>query len=129
MSDKIQTDLFDEPHVTLDKNPTLEKAVNHLLILLQRNPDLLSGESVKEINGKVVAEYWYDEGLINILVDTCENRKDKFTKFMQECTGSDVIERALREIVNTLDLYRLPAKVVQKAERDRARISSSFKKH
>jgi hypothetical protein len=129
MTDKIQTDLFDEPHVTLDKNPTLEKAVNHLLILLQRNPDLLNGESVKEINGKVVAEFWLDEGLRTILIDHTNDRIEAFKKFMQTCTGSDVIERALRQIVNTMDLYRLPAKVIQKAERDRVRISRSFKKH
>lgn len=119
-----QNDLFGEPRIQVKGNPVLEKAANHLLLLLQnRERELLNGETVGEIDRRLCAEYWLDEGLRNIIP---EDKRQAFVDFMLKATEADVITRARRYLTEQ-DVIRLPAVAVQNAERHRARIASAMR--
>lgn len=119
-----QHDLFDEPHIHIKDNQVLEKAANHLLLLLQgREKELLTGNSVGEIDRRLCAEYWLDEGLRNIIP---EDKRQAFIDFMLRATEGDVITRARRFLCEK-DHIRLPNKVIVQAERFRARIAGAMR--
>ena len=115
-------DMFGETHVSIKDNAVLEKAANHLLLLLQRKPELLNGATIGEIDRKIMTEFWMEEGLHAILTET---QREQFMDFFLKATEGEVISRARRYLVEK-DIVRLPAKAVIGGERFRKRITGAM---
>lgn len=119
----IPKDLFDEPHIQIKDNAVLEKAANRLLLMIQRNPELLDGDSMGEIDRRLYAEILWEDGIQHLIPS---DKKADFIKVVTKTQESDVYTRARRFLAEK-DLIRLPSKVIQSAERFRARISSAMR--
>ena len=117
-------DLFGEQRIDIKGNQKLENVANHILKLVNNDATLLDGESIKEINSKVIMAVWKEEGLMRILNS---DQVEAFTQWMMSSTNADTISRTVRYLAEH-DNIRLPSKVVQKAEQQRSRISSSFRR-
>ncbi len=118
-----QKDLFNEPHITIKDNQVLENAANRLLLMIQRNPELLNGDTIGEIDRKIYAEILWEDGVQNILPS---DKKEEFVKVVSKAPESDVLTRARRYLAEA-DLIRLPSKAIQSAERFRSRIAGSLR--
>lgn len=121
----MTTDMFGERRITIPGNSYLADIANHVLELTERDPSLLTGNSIGEINRKVTLAVWEDSGLTpQVLAGGREAFRQWFmnAKLKQE----DEITRALRYLVEK-DLRRLPADVIKKAEAHRQRIARSVR--
>ncbi len=118
---------YDDPVVKLEDNKYLEKLSNHILGLTKRHPNILDGDTIGEINRKVMLAVWLDNGLERQLPD-----KDtlkallEWLKNTKVAIGEENTSRAVRFLASK-DLIRLPSKAVQDAERHRQRIARSVK--
>lgn len=120
-------DLFGENRIHIPDNPKLEGIANHILEIYQRNPAVLDGDTIGEINRKVHLEILLDNGLTPIIKS---GDIGQFTAWYldkkQNCDTEEECARALRFLVER-DYVRLPARAVAEAERHRQRISQSVK--
>ncbi len=120
---KEQTDMFGEPHISIPDNPTLEKAANRILLMVQRDPTLLDGDTTGVVDRRIYAEVLWEDGLQQFIPS---DKKDDFIHIVQKCTEADVLSRARRELLQR-DLIRVSAKAVQSSERFRSRISKAMR--
>lgn len=118
-------DLFGEERITIPGNSYLADIANHILNLTRRDPLLLTGASIGEINRKVTLAVWEDSGLTpQVFAGGRETFRAWFmnTKLKQE----EEIARALRYLVQK-DYRRLPKVAIEAAEQHRQRIARSVK--
>ncbi len=118
------TDLFGEQRIQITGNPLLEGLCNHILQLVEKDPELLNGEQVGIINRKLTLALWKDEGLRNVLDSENMERFEGWFMNIKSCPGVEAIERAVRYLSSN-DFIRLPKKAIEDAERHRQRISRS----
>lgn len=123
-------DLFGEEievQINIDGNPLLASICRQILEITRKRPDLLEGDTVGEIDRKLMIMIWLDNGLRSLLPDI-EQRK-AITDWMQntkQCIDPEAISRA-RRYLQERDKIRLPAKAILNAERHRQRIAKSVK--
>ena len=120
------TNLFGEQRIQIAGNPLLEGLCNHILQLVDKDPELLTGDQVGIIDRKLTLAMWMEEGLCRILTG------DQMEAFMEwamdpkKCPDPEAISRARRYLAER-DMIRLPQKAIQDAERHRQRISTSVR--
>lgn len=122
----MTTDFWGEKRIHISGNPLLEGIANHILELVNRDPELLNGERVGDINRKVTLAIYFDNGLLPVLRS---GSREQFTEwFMNKklVHTEEEIARALRYLVEH-DHCRLPAKAVRQSEVDRYRIARSVR--
>ncbi len=119
----MQTDLLGEPHIQIKDNIVLEKACNRLLLLCQRNPQLLDGHSMGEIDRRLYAEILWEDGIQHLVPS---DKKQEFVSVVIKTQESDVFTRARRYLLEKT-LITLPAKIIVEAERTRARIAGAMR--
>ncbi len=122
-----QTDLFGEPaRVEIDNNGVLERVANHILDVVRRNPSLTDGETVGEIERKLLISVWLDDGLRTLIPDV--KQRGDITNWLRskQCVDPETVGRA-RRYLQSKDLIRLPQKAIVEAERHRERIARSVK--
>lgn len=120
------SDLFGEPErVHIQGNGTLEKVCNHLLDLMNYNPDLQKGSTMKEVYTKNIIAVWKDNGLANVIP---QEYIEKLADWMQsdKFVPADNITRGIRYL-SEHDHIRLQKEAIVDGERQRARISHSLK--
>lgn len=118
-----QNDLFGELHVRIKDNSVLEKAANRILLMVQRDPTLLDGDTIGAVDRRIFAEVIWEDVFQNLI---SPDKKSVFIKAILQCPESDVFTRARRFLQNS-DKIRLSAKAVQSGERFRAKISSAMR--
>lgn len=121
-----QSDMFGEPRIQIPGNPLLEGLCNHLLRLIERDPELLTGDKVGIIDRKLVLAVWMEEGLNQILTGEQMEAFMEWAMDPKKCPDPEAISRARRYIVER-DIVRLPKKAIENAEMHRQRISRSVK--
>jgi hypothetical protein len=123
-----QVDLFGEKRVLIPDNPKLANICSHILELYSRNPHLLDGKSIGEINRKVHLEIMLDNGLLPVIQS---GNVDKFKEWYgDKKLNPDTEEecaRALRFLVSK-DYIRLPAEVIRESEQMRQHIERTLRK-
>lgn len=120
------TDLFGEQRIKIAGNPLLEGIANHILDLIARDPGLLDGDKVGDIDRRLTLAIWYENGLRDYIP---EDRRDAFAEWFMDpkrCPDDEAISRARRYLAER-DYIRLPQKAVQNAEHHRERIARSVK--
>jgi signal transduction histidine kinase len=120
-------DLFGEQRVRIDGNPKLEGIANHVLELVHRNPSLLDGDTVGEINRKVYLDVMLDSGLVPILKSGDVEKFKEWFLNKKNCDTEEEVARSLRYLIER-DLARISAKAVKAAEENRQRIARSVKR-
>lgn len=111
------------PRIQIKDNPVLEKMANRLLEMIERDPSLLNGLSVGEIDRRLYSEILWEDGLQRIIPS---DKKAEFQNIVIKTQDSEVISRARRELLS-LDVIRLSASVIKQAEQYRSRISRSMR--
>ena len=81
MDNTPATDFFGDEHISIPNNDYLAKICDHILAIKKRVPNLISGNSVGEIDDKVTLAVWFDEGLGNFIP---ENKREDFTKWFTQ---------------------------------------------
>ena len=122
-----QTNLFGEQRVRIEGNPKLEGIANRILELVTRDPSLLEGDKVGEIDRKITLALWYEEGLGRFIP---EDRREAFAGWfgdLRNCPDEEAISRARRYLAER-DLIRLPQKAILNAETQRRNIARSVKR-
>ena len=120
------TNLFGEQRIKIDGNPLLEGIANHILDIVQRNPQVQDGDTMAHIDRHLALLLWYDEGLGRFIP---EDKRDEFSEWFcspKTCPDYEAITRA-RRYLQKQDLFRPSARAVLAAERHRQRISRSVK--
>jgi hypothetical protein len=120
----IQTDLFEEPHIQIKDNPILEKAVNRLLLMIQRDSTLLDGDSMAEIDRTIYANVLLEDGAQKMILP---DKREEFIKLIIKSQDGEIYGRARRYILEH-DLKRVKASAVKSAEQFRSRIASGMRK-
>ena len=111
------------PRIIIKDNPVLEKMANRLLEMVERDPTLLNGISMAEVDRKIYANILWEDGLQGIIP---ADKKQEFMSIVIKTQDSEVVSRARRELLSR-DLIRLSASVIKDAERYRARISGAMR--
>jgi hypothetical protein len=111
------------PKVQITGNETLANACNRLLLMVERDPTLLNGDSFGQIDRRIFGEILWEDGL-NQLIPS--DKKQEFLNTIQKCPESDVFTRARRELL-ARDLIRVNSKAIKSAEQFRSRIASSMR--
>jgi hypothetical protein len=122
-----QVDLFGDDYSTIriKGDNYLNKIAQHIYELWKHDSSLGIGESIGEINRKFHLAVMMDSGLSTVL--NGQDVKENFHKWYlsKQCPTEEETARALRGLTND-NLIPLPKNVIVKAERDRARVSSSL---
>jgi hypothetical protein len=122
---RIAEDLFGEKSVKIHGDSYLNGIANRIFQLYQRNPDLINGESMGQINRKVHLAMLEDSGILPIIKSgSIESFRTWYLS--KEYPTEEECARALRVLVSE-DFIRLPAKVIKQSEQFRTRISGSLK--
>ncbi len=121
----MTTDMFGERRITILGNSYLADIANHVLELTERDPSLLTGNSIGEINRKVTLAVWEDSGLTPQVL---AGGRDAFRKWFMNAkvNQEEEVARALRWL-SANDHVRLPTKAIQDAEQHRLRIARSVR--
>ena len=124
---QLNPDLFGAQRIVISGNPKLEGIANHILELYQRNPHILDGDSIGEINRQVHLSVMLDNGLLPVLQSgSTDNFKAWYLDKKKNPDTEEECARALRYLVER-DYLRLPKKAIEEAERHRQRIARSVK--
>ncbi len=120
-----QRDLFGAEHseIRIKDNAILERACNRLLDMIRRNPELLDGDSMGEIDHRVFAEILWEDGFQNLI---SHSKKQIFIDAVMKVQESDIFTRARRELLSR-DLIRVSSKAIQSGERFRVRIAGAMR--
>ena len=127
MANQPMTDLFSQTRIIIQGNPLLEGIANHILELVQRNPELLKGDKVGVIDRKLLLAIWFDEGLNQILNSEQWEAFKAWAMNPKTCPDPEAISRARRYLAER-DYIRLPKQAIEDAERQRQRISRSVRR-
>ena len=122
----MTTDLFGETRVHIPDNPTLEREANHILELVAREPELLNGNKVGEIDRKLLLAVWKDNGVREIVQRADWNLFETWAMTAKLCVDPEIVSRARRWLAEH-DHIRLPQQAVADAERQRQRIGRSLR--
>lgn len=120
-----QQSFFRQPEpvrVVIAGNEVLQKACNRLLEMIDRDPSLLDGNSMAEVDRKLYAETLWEDGIHRLL---SIDKKPAFIDIVIKTQDSEVTSRARRWLLEH-DYIRLSSQVVKKAEQFRARISGAM---
>jgi len=120
--------LFGEQRVKIAGNPLLEGIANHILDLVQRQPEIQGkeGDTTGDINHKLIFTIWRDEGLDQFIAP---DKREAFLEWVcnsKRCSDPEAISRARRHLCK-LGLFRMPQSAIVSAERHRQRIARSVK--
>lgn len=115
-------DLFGDPRVTIPDNPTLERAANIVMRLVQKNPSLLDGNRVGDIDRKLRVAAWMEQGLNEILNPDQVESFEKWAADPKKCVDTELLRRARQWLVQQ-DHIRLSATALKDAERQRSRVT------
>lgn len=122
----IPVDIFGETRIHIDGNPKLEGIANHILEIYHRDPDILNGDTIGQINRQIHAEVMLENGLTPVLKSgDIEKFKQWYLDRKRNTDTEEETARALRYLVEN-DYMRLPARAIQEAERHKQRISNSL---
>ncbi len=122
----INHNLFNEPQIHIDGNPLLEGVCNHILELVQRQPELLNGKTVGEIDRQLTLAIWADNGAKPIVQSGDWQKFSEWVMNPKACIDAETTGRARRYLLEK-DLIRLSQSVIQAAEQHRQRIARSVK--
>ncbi len=111
------------PRIHIKDNPVLEKMANRLLEMIERDPSLLNGLSVGEIDRRLYSEILWEDGLQRIIPS---DKKAEFQNIVIKTQDSEIISRSRRFLLEN-DHIRLSASVIKQAEQYRSRISRSMR--
>lgn len=120
------TNLFNEQVIKIPGNPLLEGIANHILKLVNENPEILEGDKVGEIDRKLTLAIWYDEGLGNFIPEDKRENFNTWFSDLKNCPDEEAISRARRYLAER-DLIRLSQRAILEAERHKTRIARSVK--
>ena len=126
MTDERQQAMFrqpEQPAVRIMGNAVLERACNRLLGMIERNPLLLNGQSMADIDRRLYAECLWEDGMHRIIPS---DKKEDFVNIVVKTQDSEVFSRARRYLLEH-DLARVSAAAVKSGEQFRARISGAMK--
>ena len=123
---EIQTDLFNEIHINIPDNPTLERCCNHLLNLINNDKSLLDGDSVSDIDRQLWLALSFDNNLIPIIKSGDIDQFKEWVMNHKLCYDFEVVSRARRYLLEK-DYVRISQKAIVKAEQNRQRLTPSFK--
>ncbi len=122
----MATDLFGETRVHIPDNPTLERECNHILELVARQPELLNGTKMGEIDRKLLLAVWRDNGVREIIQRADWLLFEAWAMNPKLCVDPEIVGRARRWLAEK-DYIRLPQAAVQNAEQQRQRIGRSLR--
>ena len=117
----MPTDLFGEQRISIRGNNVLSEACNRLLAMYQRSPELFEGNEVGEINRRLYGEILWEDGAQNLIP---ADKKQEFIELVIKTQEADVFSRALRSLVYDLNLIKLSAEAVRRAEQMRNRLKN-----
>ncbi len=121
------TDLFGEaPRISIPNNEMLANLCNHILDLVGRDPSLLDGKTVGNIDRKLMLAIWENNGLLLIVKSGDIERFRGWAMNPKVCVDAEAISRA-RRYLSEKDFIRLPKTAIEQAERHRQRIARSVK--
>ena len=120
------TNLFGEQRIRIEGNPLLQDLCNHILDLVKRQPNLLDGNKVGDIDRKLTLAIWMEEGLWQFIPEDKRAVFELWFMNAKHCPDDESISRARRYLAEK-DYIRLPQQAVQDAERHRQRIARSVK--
>jgi hypothetical protein len=112
--------------VRIPSNELLARICNHILELVKRNPDLLDGDKVGEIDRKLMLEIWQEEGLNRILNPEQWEKFSEWAMNPKTCPDPEAISRARRYLLEK-DMIRISSTAIKQAEQHRQRIARSVK--
>ena len=119
-----QQDLFGAKRfVELHDNPTLQKMAERVYAMYEADKTISNGDSVGQIDRKICALVWLDDGLNNLIHS---DQKEEFLKIMAKASEAEVITRARRWLTEK-NYLPLPAPVIRKSEQQRMRISGAMR--
>jgi hypothetical protein len=123
----LNNNMFGEKVIRIKGDDYLNKIAQHIYDLVNRKPEILTGDSIGNINRKIHLEMMFDSGLIPILT-----KAQCFAEFRQfylskACPTEEECARATRGLIEA-DLIRLPASIIKKSEQFKSRISSSMRR-
>lgn len=119
----MQTDLLGNPHISIKDNQVLEAACNRILAMAKENPELLNGDTMRQVDRQLYAEILWRDCFATLI---SPERKQVFINTMLKAPEADIYTRARRELLSR-DLIRVSAKAIRDAEQFRARISSAMR--
>jgi hypothetical protein len=125
--DKSQTDLFGDPaRIEIRDNDLLARTANHVRDVVSRNAWLTEGDTIGEIEKKIVVAIWLDDGLRATIPN--EDQRATVTAWLisKQCLDSEIIRRACRYL-REHDQLRFSQKAILAGERHRERIARSVK--
>ena len=121
----VNRNLFGEQQVDIPDNPNLQRAANIVLRIVDLDPDVLKGDTIGEIDRKLLTAIWLENGLSDILTN---EQIDQFVEWMLDssrCLNTELVRRA-RQYLSQHDYIRLPAKAIRDSEKHRAKIGGSL---
>jgi hypothetical protein len=127
-----QVDLFGEKRISIPDNPTLEKVATMILNLSDHYPEMFDGNTIGEVDRKIREIVWLENGLYTILTSDEKGADkvrawEKWNANPQQCVDSETLTRARRHLVEK-GLVRLKASAIKQGERERSRLSKSFRR-
>lgn len=124
VEEPVSVDFFGEHHpVKMKDNPTLENMANHILNLAKHYPNLLDGDTMQEIDRKLLLAIWWEHGINKHL-----GNWESFSNWVKskDFVDTDLVTRA-RRLLLSRDLIRVSSRALLDAERHRQRIERSVK--
>lgn len=109
--------------VRIPDNPVLERACNRLLDMIRKNPSLIDGDSMGQIDRRLYAEVAWEDRFAKLVAP---ERKDTFIQAMMGLPEPEVFTRARRELLSR-DRIRVSSKAVKSGEQHRARIAGAMR--
>ncbi len=123
---QASSNLFGEPRIRIEGNPLLEGVCNHILELVQRNPELLNGKTVGEIDRQLTLAIWVDNGAKLIVQSGDWQKFSEWVMNQKVCIDAETVGRSRRFLAER-DYIRLPQEAIKNAEGHRQRIARSVK--
>ncbi len=127
--DPVAVDFFGEEHVVeINDNKYLANLCNEVLDLQKKYQGIFTGETMAEVNRKVLLGLWLERGMKNQIPASYLRPLIDWLKNTKTAVSEENSSRALRYLVSH-GMVNLPAKVIIDAERHRQRLERSFKKN
>ncbi len=109
MPTNLLGEYYDEPVVDIKDNEYLARLSNQILDLKKKYPNLFDGDTIGEINRKVMLAVWLDNGLEREITDRALLKSlIEWLKNTKIAISEENTSRAVRYLASR-DLIRLPA--------------------
>jgi hypothetical protein len=124
--------MFGEKIIRIKGDSYLNEIAQRIYDLTNRQPEVLTGDSMGEINRKIHYAIMLDSGLRNIILEDGIKTADKLAVIKtwylsKSCPTEEETARALRAMLAD-DIIRLPASIIKRSEQFKSRISSSLRR-